>query len=248
MDAPSSTKDGSQDKNIATETPAKPPEQSVNAKCWWEEITGTSITLSPEYLLDFSTPWTAAACTHVLVPHDSVRAKREKASLSLTDRAEILSEIGRTFRRICPRRQSMVRFVGQEVHISSLNEKLLQAIWKSRPVFKGHKMKVVSRGLPFSNMSTSSLTGLAPQTRDELVQKVSSQLKSLNRSWKLSLGETFVIESLYEIKGLSGGPVFGGDLYIFSNRLRGLNLFMGYNLHHITHDRPAQAASKQNAT
>ncbi|SJX62635.1 uncharacterized protein SRS1_13415 [Sporisorium reilianum f. sp. reilianum] len=189
---------------------AKPSKEQLRVEYWWEEVKGTPTSLSVEYLLDLSTPWMAEAFKHVFVPHYSALASRQTTDLTTKERAEIVLEISQTFKRIClpsALKQPCVSFVGQEVHLASLSEALLEAFWKSPPVFKGDPMKFVTRGLPFGHMKTWYAVNIAAMSRDELIRKIDNATES---EMKL------VLASLYQVKGIPGSPMFGGDVYIHS--------------------------------
>ena len=180
--------------------------------CWWEEVTGASPSLSAEYLCDLSTPWTAEAFKHVFAPHDTAPATRANTNLSQQERLEIILDISKTFKAVSPAstlRQPSVSFVGQQVHLASLDEALLHAFWKSPPMLKGHAMKFISRGLPFSNIKTYYAVNIPAMPRDELIRKISGTDQD---NIKL------VLASLYQVKGIPGSPMFGGDVYVYRER------------------------------
>lgn len=199
-----------------------PSEKPLRVEYWWEEVKGASTGLSVEYLLDLSTPWTAQAFKHVFAPYDSPPGSRQNTDLTTKERAEIILEISQTFKSICQPpalKQPCVSFVGQEVHLASLDAALLEAFWKSPPVFKGHPMKFVSRGLPFGGISTWFAVNIPAMTRDELFRKIDSATTS---------DMMLVIASIYQVKSIPGSPMFGGDVYIYSTTRSDHDRYYGY--------------------
>ncbi|CDW97101.1 hypothetical protein, partial [Sporisorium scitamineum] len=204
---------------------AKPSKEQLRVEYWWEEVKGTPTNLSVEYLLDLSTPWTAQAFKHVFAPHDSALASRQTMNLTMKERAEIILEISETFKTISTSsalKQPCVSFVGQEVHLASLDGPLLEAFWKSPPVFNGHLMKFVSRGLPFASISTWYAVNIAAMSRDGLIRKIDEATRD---------DMELVLASLYQVKGIPGSPMFGGDVYVYSSYTGGCTrYFMGTSL------------------
>lgn len=190
----------------------KPAKEELRVEYKWEEVTGADTFLSTAYLLDLSTPWTAEAFKHVLAHHDSAPATRTAKAFSTQERVEIILQISKKFEAVCQPaklKQPCVSFVGQEVHVASLDEALLEAFWRSPPVFKGHAMKFVSRGMPFDNISTSYGVDLPAMSRDKLIRD--------ELSWKMNGGYgniKMVMVSLYHVKGFPGDPMLAGDVYV----------------------------------
>lgn len=182
--------------------------------------------------------WTNEAFKHVLVPHDVTTATRDTAFKS-DERIDILLEIGKKFQATnpsLPQLQPIVHFVGQEVHISSLDDTFLEAFWKHPPVFRGKAMNFVSRGLPFENIEVYVVEGASASRRDDLVRSIAEDDAIHRKVYTDGSGTKLVLASLYQLQGMLGGPIFGGDLLVFRNKIRYIGKeYLGFRCHRLEH-------------
>lgn len=133
-----------------------------------------------------------------------------KPYLDPDEKSSILTAISTTFFALSPPawlRQPLVHFSGRNVHISGLDQVLLEAFWKTPPTFKGKPMKFVSKGAPFDDLFVFDVHGVAAMNRDELLRAVQKQHSSLK----------IVLASVYQANEIPGRPSFCGDLVVFAS-------------------------------
>ncbi|GAC72030.1 hypothetical protein PANT_6d00034 [Moesziomyces antarcticus T-34] len=187
--------------SVKTEAIA-PPKPSV--RFWWEIFHGAEAGFSVEYLLDHSVRWSKNPYETVLRPQDTESSKEE---LELEDKIDIIGQIAAVFKQACPEaanQQPHVYFKGNHVCVELGIPAFLEALWRANICFKGKRLEIISKGLKGGDFRVFKVSGLqAGKLRD-----CKKTLKSCD--W------IFVVACVYEVDSLGGGPIFSGDLIVFT--------------------------------
>ncbi|SPO27323.1 uncharacterized protein UTRI_10440 [Ustilago trichophora] len=190
----------------------------LSMRLWWQDMTGLFTGFSTEYLLDKSTPWSYEANTHVYVDDPTSTPKSKKPSAGKRREDIILA-------------QPRVRFVDEEVFITIDDPALLESFWRKPPVYRGKELRLVSRGLPWKNVTVWGLSD--GQTMSE--QEVSVACRNFTGSRR---GLINILAGFYEVQGMQGGPVFTGEVLVFWSNFcqRKKPKFNGQPLHIISYE------------
>lgn len=175
---------------------------------WGEVVFGDGMGLSTGYLSDRTVPWSENAFEMVLRTHDGTVP-------GVDDRREIIGEIAAIFMRETGPRDfevPMVHFKGQCAHVTAPDTGLMEVLWKEQPVFRGEKMKLVSKGFVESNITVYGVWGMPAKERQELIKSFTKSTKKL---------AALIVADMYYMSEVSGelitnsGPLFSGDMLIF---------------------------------
>lgn len=125
----------------------------------------------------------------------------------MEDRIEIIEEIVAVFEQTCPKtgnQQPHVYFRGTDVRVRLGNPVFLEALWRAHVFFKGKRMDIVSKGLNGYCVRVFEVRGLEAKRLDDARKSMQSY------KWCLAVAR------VYEAPSLGGGPIFSGDLLVFT--------------------------------
>ncbi|SPO26975.1 uncharacterized protein UTRI_10440_B [Ustilago trichophora] len=213
----------------------------LSMRSWWQDMTGRFTGFSTEYLLDKSTPWSYEAYTHVFVDDPTSTPKSKKSSARKRREDIILAVLKRAMKEASTEipQQPRVRFVDDEVLITIDDPALLESFWRNPPVYRGKELRLVSRGLPWKNVTVWGLSD--GQTMSE--QEVSKACRNFTGSRKDLIN---ILAGFYEVKGMQGGPVFSGEVLVFWSNFcqRKKPKFNGQPLHIIYEDSDSESSDE----
>ncbi|CBQ72802.1 hypothetical protein sr13414 [Sporisorium reilianum SRZ2] len=193
---------------------------------WWEMMMpeGRELASNAEkYLLDQSVPWSKEGFQHVLTPSQS----RKKSSFGTTGFTEevqdeiILAVLKRIREAPAPNilTQPIIHFVGQHVYVSLLTTQALMHLWSSPPLFRGAHMDFVSKGLFYTKPHISTFKEGRAMKKDAFVDAFKKQYARHVAALSSDSGLQFAYARFYEVSGVPGGPIFSGQVLMFSNEV-----------------------------
>ncbi len=181
----------------------EPPKPSV--RFWWEIVHGAEVGFSVEYLLEHSIRWSKNPYETVLRP----RGDSSKGEFELENKKEIVEKIAAVFQHACPEtgdQQPHVYFRGKNVHVRLENPAFLEALYKNSVSYEGNNMVVVSKGWKGGDVSVYKVNGLEAQKLEDFRTKLRKE----------HFFYSAIVACNYDVAPLGGGPVFSGELFLFS--------------------------------
>ncbi|GAC94446.1 hypothetical protein PHSY_002017 [Pseudozyma hubeiensis SY62] len=193
---------------------------------WWEMVLpeDKSIAANAEaYLQDTSKPWSQEGFQHVLTPSKKWRKCSFGTSCLTEDvQDEIILAILKRI-RAAPEpnilTQPIVHFDGHQVYVSLLTTQALLHLWQCPPIFRDHPMEFVSKGLFYENPKISHFKQGTAMSKDLFVEQFRKQYKPHFAVKSTDSGLRVACARFYEVSGIPGGPVFSGEVLMFSNEL-----------------------------
>lgn len=175
------------------------------------------------YLQDSSKPWSTEGFQHVLTPSKKWR-KCSFGTTCLTEEIqdEIILAILKRVREAPepnPLTQPVIHFEGHQAYVSLLTTQALLHLWQWPPIFRDYPMEFVSKGLFYKSPKASHFKQGTAMSKDLFVERFKRQYKphfGVNSSDK---GLRVAYARFYEVSGIPGGPVFSGEVLMFSNEL-----------------------------
>ncbi len=198
-------------------TPANQKKAKYSVRQWGEIIFGENTGLSTMYLSDNSVPWSRDAFDTVLRPWDTSEFEDVISGDSLCEivRSEIIGEIAAFLQRAKGKHgfeTPLVHFRGWDAHVTIRDEVLLEAIWRDQPVFRGQRMKLLSKGFFEKDITVYKIIGARAMRISELVASLPSNTKDM---------VALIKADMYQVEALSGQrfsdlePIFNGNMLIF---------------------------------
>ncbi|GAC72029.1 amine oxidase [Moesziomyces antarcticus T-34] len=190
-----------------------PKKAKHSGRMWTDIVSGEKFGLSVGYLTDRSAPWSKIPFETVLRPHD----RRSGGGLDLTsdEQLEIIGEVAAIFKRekgkyACE--TPLIYFNGSDAHITIRDSALLEAIWKKQPIFRGKRMKLVSKGFPEKDITVYSVWGVRVMKKSDLMKSIPDHTKE---------PAALILASMYQVDEVGGEkfykaePIFSGDMIFF---------------------------------
>ena len=136
---------------------------------------------------------------------------KSKCGFELKDRKEIIEKIAAVFQLACPEsgdQQPHIYFRGKDVHVHLESPVFLEALWRKSISFRGQDMVIISKGLRGGGFSVYKVQGLEAEKLENFRTKLEKEYSCCRA----------IVALNYDIAPLGGGPVFSGDLFMFSSK------------------------------
>ncbi|KAI3479375.1 hypothetical protein L1887_58580 [Cichorium endivia] len=210
-----------------------PKKAKHSGRMWTDIVSGEKFGFSVDYLADRSAPWSKIPFETVLRPHD--RLSGAGRILTSDEKLEIIGEVAAIFKREKGKyayETPLIYFNGSDAHITIRDSALLEAIWKKQPIFRGKRMKLVSKGFPGKDITVYSVWGVRVMKKSDLMKSIPDHTKE---QAALILASMYQVDEVGGEKFYKAEPIFSGDMIFFGRATFNERTFLDRPLTKVVH-------------